>query len=64
MEQFGESTTIFSWNINGLNAVLSKGKLIEFINSFSPDVVCLNETKTDYQKIGSSFSQKIPDEYE
>ena len=55
-DSFGDTTTVFSWNINGLNAVLNKGKLIEFLTNFDPDVVCFNETKTDYDKM-KNFSK-------
>ncbi len=36
---------LYSWNINGLRAVLKKGALSEFINSEHPDILCLQETK-------------------
>ena len=42
---------LFSWNINGLNAVTEKGLLQDFIDKFAPDVLCLQETKSDLQKI-------------
>ena len=36
---------IFSWNVNGLRAVLSKGALQSFIEKYEPDILCLQETK-------------------
>ncbi len=36
---------IFSWNVNGLRAVLNKGALQGFIAKEQPDVLCLQETK-------------------
>lgn len=36
---------IFSWNVNGLRAVLNKGALQEFIAKEQPDILCLQETK-------------------
>lgn len=36
---------IYSWNINGLRAVVKKGALQEFISSEQPDIVCFQETK-------------------
>lgn len=36
---------IFSWNVNGLRAVLNKGALQEFIAAEQPDILCLQETK-------------------
>lgn len=36
---------IYSWNVNGLRAVIKKGDFIDFINSEQPDILCLQETK-------------------
>ena len=36
---------LFSWNVNGIRAVLKKGALQDFITAFDPDVLCLQETK-------------------
>ncbi len=36
---------IYSWNVNGLRAVLNKGALQEFIAAEQPDILCLQETK-------------------
>ena len=36
---------IFSWNVNGLRAVIRKGALQEFIDKYKPDILCLQETK-------------------
>lgn len=36
---------IFSWNVNGIRAVLRKGALQDFIAKESPDILCLQETK-------------------
>ena len=36
---------IFSWNINGIRAVLKKGALQSFISEYQPDILCLQETK-------------------
>ena len=32
---------IYSWNVNGIRAVISKGKWDEFITKESPDIICL-----------------------
>ena len=55
---------IFSWNVNGLRAVLSKGALQSFIEKYQPDILCLQETKAkqgqaevdlpDYEEIWNS----------
>lgn len=36
---------IFSWNVNGLRAVIRKGALSAFIDEYKPDILCLQETK-------------------
>ncbi|MBQ6375582.1 exodeoxyribonuclease III [Candidatus Saccharibacteria bacterium] len=36
---------IFSWNVNGLRAVIRKGALQNFISFCHPDILCLQETK-------------------
>ncbi|MBR0480669.1 exodeoxyribonuclease III [Candidatus Saccharibacteria bacterium] len=37
--------SIFSWNVNGLRAVLRKGDFQQFIEKYQPDLLCLQETK-------------------
>lgn len=36
---------IYSWNVNGLRAVINKGALQKFIAEEKPDILCLQETK-------------------
>ena len=36
---------IFSWNVNGLRAVINKGALQAFVHEYQPDILCLQETK-------------------
>src|SRR5690606_17036977 len=36
---------IYSWNVNGIRAVINKDKFIPFIQEHQPDVLCLQETK-------------------
>lgn len=36
---------IFSWNVNGIRAVVKKGELQAFIQKYDPDILCLQETK-------------------
>ena len=36
---------IYSWNVNGIRAVLKKGALQEFIKQEKPDILCMQETK-------------------
>ena len=36
---------IYSWNVNGLRAVLRKGALQDFLKQEHPDILCIQETK-------------------
>lgn len=36
---------LYSWNINGIRAVVNKGALQDFIANHQPDILCLQETK-------------------
>lgn len=36
---------IYSWNVNGIRAVVRKGEFGPFVDTHSPDVICLQETK-------------------
>ncbi|HEX5394971.1 MAG TPA: exodeoxyribonuclease III [Candidatus Saccharimonadales bacterium] len=36
---------IYSWNVNGIRAVLRKGEFQKFIAEYQPDILCLQETK-------------------
>ncbi len=36
---------LYSWNVNGIRAVLNKGALQTFITEHDPDILCLQETK-------------------
>lgn len=38
---------IYSWNVNGLRAVVKKGAFGEFISKHQPDILCLQETKAE-----------------
>ncbi|HET6924774.1 MAG TPA: exodeoxyribonuclease III [Candidatus Saccharimonadales bacterium] len=41
---------LYSWNVNGIRAVLRKDALLPFIKKEQPDVLCLQETKAkDHQ---------------
>lgn len=45
---------IYSWNVNGLRAVLKKG-FLEWINEEQPDVLCIQETKLQENQLEDSF---------
>lgn len=36
---------IYSWNVNGLRAVVKKGAFQSFVKQYDPDILCLQETK-------------------
>ncbi len=38
---------LFSWNVNGIRAVVKKGELQKFIAENQPDILCLQETKAE-----------------
>ena len=41
----------YSWNVNGIRAVLKKGLFQSFLRAHSPDVLCLQETKAERGQI-------------
>lgn len=59
---------IFSWNINGMRAVVRKGEIQKFIAEYQPDIVCFQETKAeqgqaeidfpDYEEYWNSATKK------
>ncbi len=38
---------IISWNVNGIRAVHKKGLFVPFIDKYTPDILCLQETKAE-----------------
>lgn len=36
---------LYSWNVNGIRAVVRKGQFVPFVQTHSPDILCLQETK-------------------
>ena len=46
---------IFSWNVNGLRAVIRKGALQDFIANCQPDILCLQEIKAKPEQIDYNF---------
>ncbi|HVC36543.1 MAG TPA: exodeoxyribonuclease III [Candidatus Dormibacteraeota bacterium] len=43
--------TIYSWNVNGIRAVIKKNLLLPFIEAEQPDILCLQETKARPEQI-------------
>ncbi|MCL2038385.1 exodeoxyribonuclease III [Candidatus Saccharibacteria bacterium] len=53
---------VFSWNVNGLRAVINRGALQEFIAQFSPDILALQETKLQESQLAAlKLDQLFPD---
>ncbi len=46
---------IYSWNVNGLRAVLRKGALQDFIERERPDILCLQEIKAIPEQVEYDF---------
>ncbi len=42
---------IYSWNVNGIRAVIKKNELEPFIKKHQPDVLCLQETKAHKDQV-------------
>ncbi len=38
---------LYSWNVNGIRAVINKGEFAKFIAEHDPDILCLQETKAE-----------------
>lgn len=38
---------LYSWNVNGIRAVVRKGELQKFLSKYQPDILCLQETKAE-----------------
>lgn len=46
---------LYSWNVNGIRAVLRKGEMQKFLAEHQPDVVCLQETKAERDQAKFDF---------
>jgi exodeoxyribonuclease-3 len=42
---------IYSWNVNGIRAVLKKDVFLPFLHTHQPDILCLQETKADREQV-------------
>src|SRR3990167_5200396 len=59
---------LYSWNVNGIRAVIRKGELQKFVAKHQPDILCLQETKAepgqseidfaDYEEYWNSAAKK------
>ncbi len=50
---------IASWNVNGVRSCFQKGELEAFVEEASPDVLCLQETKTHPDQLNSPPDSRI-----
>ncbi len=51
-----KTSTIISWNINGIRAALKKG-FLDFIRTYKPDILCLQETKAEQGQVEIDLPQ-------
>ena len=47
---------IFSWNVNGIRAVINKGALQKFLDEYDPDILCLQEIKAHEEQVAEKFT--------
>ncbi len=48
---------LFSWNVNGIRAVINKGEFTKFIETYDPDILCLQETKAARDQVEIDLPQ-------
>ena len=48
---------IYSWNVNGLRAVINKGALQNFVAQEAPDILCIQETKAKQSQAEIDFPE-------
>ncbi|MBM3210199.1 exodeoxyribonuclease III [Candidatus Saccharibacteria bacterium] len=44
-------TKLFSWNVNGIRAVINKGEFEKFLSTYNPDIICLQEIKAKKEQV-------------
>lgn len=42
---------LYSWNVNGIRAVINKGEFAKFIDTHQPDILCMQETKAKQEQV-------------
>jgi len=50
---------LYSWNVNGIRAVLKKGDLQKFLEEHDPDILCLQETKAERGQVEVDFPDYV-----
>lgn len=53
------SLSIISWNVNGFRSVLKKG-FLAFVDTYEPDILCLQETRIDTTSIPKDLELPYP----
>lgn len=48
---------MYSWNVNGIRAVVNKGTFQDFLSKHNPDILCLQETKAQQGQAEIDISQ-------
>lgn len=48
---------LYSWNVNGIRAVLNKGAFQKFVAEHDPDILCLQETKAERGQVELDLPQ-------
>ncbi len=48
---------LYSWNVNGIRAVVNKGTFQDFLSKHNPDILCLQETKAQQGQAEIDISQ-------
>ncbi|MCL2371445.1 exodeoxyribonuclease III [Candidatus Saccharibacteria bacterium] len=54
----------FSWNVNGLRAVIKRGNLQKFIQEYDPDILALQETKIQEPQLSELELEKLFPDYQ
>jgi exodeoxyribonuclease III len=53
---------VWTWNVNGIRAVLNRNRIQEFLETAKPHILCVQETKIDEEKtIEFSLKDKFPE---
>jgi len=51
---------LYSWNVNGIRAVQTKGLFEPFIMKHAPDILCIQETKAQPEQVEEDFAELFP----
>lgn len=55
--------SIFSWNVNGFRSILKKN-FMGWLELRNPDILCLQEIRSEWHEIDLSVRQLIENEYQ